>query len=89
MLLVLLVLLSSLVLVIGTLNAGGGDSRHLQCCLLSSSSFAVNVAGLVFQSPVATNGKNWQLNWTTTNLDRTVVASPRGRAICSVAVAVA
>ena len=33
--------------------------------------------------------KNWQLNQTATNLDQTVVASPRGFAICLIVVAVA
>ena len=44
---------------------------------------------LVFQSPVATGGKNWQPNQTATDLDQTVVAGSRGRMIRSVAVAVA
>ena len=44
--------------------------------------------GLVFQGSVATIGKNWQLNQTTTDLDRTTVASPRGCMIGSVAVVV-
>ena len=44
---------------------------------------------IVFQGPVATGGKNRQLNRTTTDLDRTAVASPRGCAIRSVAVALA
>ena len=44
---------------------------------------------LVFQGPVATSGKNWQLNRTTTDLDRTTVAGARGCVIGLVAVAVA
>ena len=44
---------------------------------------------LVFQSPVATKQKNWQLNRTATNLDQTLVASPRGHVICLVVVALA
>ena len=43
----------------------------------------------MFQGPVATGEKNWQLNRTTTDLEQTAVASPRGCAIGSVAVAVA
>ena len=43
----------------------------------------------MFQGPVATGEKNRQLNRTTTNLDRTAVASPRGCVIGPVAVAVA
>ena len=42
---------------------------------------------LVFQDPVATSGKNRQLNQTTTDLDRTVVAGPSGCVVRSVAVA--
>ena len=48
-----------------------------------------NCLHLVFQSPVATGGKNQQPNWTTTNLDWTVVADPRDCVILSVAVALA
>ena len=44
---------------------------------------------VVFQSPVATEWKNWQPNQTATNLDWTAVASPRGCAIHLVVVAVA
>ena len=43
---------------------------------------------LVFRSPVATDEKNRQPNWTATDLDRTAVARPGGRVIRSVAVAV-
>ena len=43
---------------------------------------------LVFQSPVATDEKNRQPNWTATDLDRTAVAHPGGRVIRLVAVAV-
>ena len=45
-------------------------------------------SALVFQSPVATDEKNRQPNWTTTDLDRTAVAHPGGRVIRSVAVVV-
>ena len=43
----------------------------------------------VLQGPVATGGKNQQLNWTTTDLDQTTVAGPRGCTIGPVAVVVA
>ena len=45
--------------------------------------------GVVFQSPVATRQKNWQPNWTATNLDQTLVAGPGGCVIHLVAVALA
>ena len=43
---------------------------------------------LVFQSPVATDEKNQQPNWTATDLDRTTVARPGGHVIRLVVVAV-
>ena len=41
---------------------------------------------VVFQGPVATKWKYWQLNWTTTVLDLSTVAGPRGSVIASVVV---
>ena len=42
---------------------------------------------LVFQDPVATGGKNQQLNQTTTDLDQTAVVGPSGCVVRSVGVA--
>jgi len=61
--------------------------RHMVSCVLPCNTICTNILNtprtmIVFQSPIANKGKNWQLNQTATDLDWTAVASPaRGSSI--------